>query len=198
MLWGWIGLTKAIWLTRPFCSQISTEMQTNKFGETVLSEDDLCDLVMQGRNITELDCVTVEPDLDLATLLSHIEDADSLRTWRKPEQRDLTIAEFDRERQNQWFMTPEYRDMDIAQHVLDLCETPEQLQRVGEELLLFQEHELFDLLRYLHYLVTTMRENSIIWGVGRGSSVASYVLYLLGVHRIDSMFYDLDPREFLR
>jgi DNA polymerase III alpha subunit len=38
----------------------------------------------------------------------------------------------------------------------------------------------------------------MIWGVGRGSSVASYVLYLLGVHRIDSMFYDLDPSEFLR
>jgi len=38
----------------------------------------------------------------------------------------------------------------------------------------------------------------VIWGVGRGSSVASYVLYLLGVHRIDSMFYDLDVAEFLR
>jgi hypothetical protein len=28
--------------------------------------------------------------------------------------------------------------------------------------------------------------------------VASYVLYLLGVHRIDSMYYDLDVGEFLR
>ena len=43
-----------------------------------------------------------------------------------------------------------------------------------------------------------MRENQLIWGVGRGSSTASYVLYLLGVHRIDSMYYDLDPEEFLR
>jgi DNA polymerase III alpha subunit len=43
-----------------------------------------------------------------------------------------------------------------------------------------------------------MTENHVIWGVGRGSSVASYVLYLLGVHRIDSMFYDLDVSEFLR
>ena len=43
-----------------------------------------------------------------------------------------------------------------------------------------------------------MTENEIIWGVGRGSSVASYVLYLLGVHRVDSMYYDLDPKEFLR
>ena len=43
-----------------------------------------------------------------------------------------------------------------------------------------------------------MQENNLIWGVGRGSSVASYVLYKLGVHRIDSIFYDLDPGEFLR
>jgi DNA polymerase III alpha subunit len=43
-----------------------------------------------------------------------------------------------------------------------------------------------------------MQDNRIIWGVGRGSSVASYVLYKLGVHRIDSMYYDLDPQEFLR
>ena len=63
---------------------------------------------------------------------------------------------------------------------------------------MFQERDLFDLLRYLAYLVEVMKKNNIIWGVGRGSSVASYVLYLLGVHRIDSMFYELDPGEFLR
>jgi DNA polymerase III alpha subunit len=54
------------------------------------------------------------------------------------------------------------------------------------------------LLKYLKYLVDVMTENKIIWGVGRGSSVASYVLYKLGVHRIDSMFYNLDVHEFLR
>jgi DNA polymerase III alpha subunit len=43
-----------------------------------------------------------------------------------------------------------------------------------------------------------MSEHKLIWGVGRGSSVASYVLYKLGVHRIDSLYYDLDPAEFLR
>jgi DNA polymerase III alpha subunit len=43
-----------------------------------------------------------------------------------------------------------------------------------------------------------MTANRLIWGVGRGSSVASYVLYLLGVHRIDSMYYELNPEEFLR
>jgi DNA polymerase III alpha subunit len=63
---------------------------------------------------------------------------------------------------------------------------------------LYQERDLFDLLRYLKYLVDTMIANRIIWGVGRGSSVASFVLYKLGVHRIDSLHYNLDVGEFLR
>jgi DNA polymerase III alpha subunit len=92
----------------------------------------------------------------------------------------------------------EYQQLDIAAHVLALCNTDAELQRVGEELLLFQERDLFNLLRYLKYLVDVMTQNHVIWGVGRGSSVASYVLYLLGVHRINSMYYDLDPHEFLR
>lgn len=95
-------------------------------------------------------------------------------------------------------MPPSYKNLDIAEHVLSLCHTQEQLQRAGQELLMFQERGLFDLLRYLKYLVDVMRDHQVIWGVGRGSSVASYVLFLLGVHRVDSMFYDLDPAEFLR
>jgi len=82
--------------------------------------------------------------------------------------------------------------------VLNLCDSDAELQRVGHELLLFQERNLFDLLRYLKYLTDIMTANKLIWGVGRGSSVASFVLYLLGVHRINSLHYELDPAEFLR
>jgi DNA polymerase-3 subunit alpha len=63
---------------------------------------------------------------------------------------------------------------------------------------MYQERNLFELLKYLKYLVDVMLENNVIWGVGRGSSVASYVLYKIGVHRIDSLYYDLSPEEFLR
>jgi DNA polymerase III alpha subunit len=69
---------------------------------------------------------------------------------------------------------------------------------VGEELILYQERNLFDLLRFLKYLIDTLKKNKIVWGVGRGSSVASYVLYLLGVHKINSLYYDLDIKEFLK
>jgi DNA polymerase III alpha subunit len=81
---------------------------------------------------------------------------------------------------------------------LDHCDTDTKLQRVGQELLMYQERDLFNLLRYLKYFVDTMKKNNVVWGLGRGSSVSSYVLYLIGVHRIDSMYYDLDIEEFLR
>jgi hypothetical protein len=110
----------------------------------------------------------------------------------------MPIAEFDHLCQSRWYMSDQYQTMDIAEHVLSLCDTDAELQRCGEELLLFQERDLFNLLRYLKYLVDVMTQNHLIWGVGRGSSTASFVLYKLGVHQINSMYYDLDPAEFLR
>lgn len=111
---------------------------------------------------------------------------------------DVDTETFDKSNQNQWFMPSEYQNLDIAQWVLDQCTSGAELQRVGQELLLFQEKNLFPLLCYLKYLVDTMRDHNIVWGVGRGSSVASYVLYLIGVHKINSLYYDLPIEEFLK
>ena len=173
-------------------------MKTTKFGEIVFDSDDLCDLVMQGHDITAMKKVLVDPAVSIENLIYHIQDPGQLMTWGFPDASDRAVPAFDADNFKSWLMPDEYKQLDIAKMLLDLCETPEQLQRVGQELLLFQQSDLFDLLRYLKYLVDVMRANHVIWGVGRGSSVSSYVLYLLGVHRIDSMYYDLDPREFLR
>jgi DNA polymerase III alpha subunit len=110
----------------------------------------------------------------------------------------VSVAEFDIKNQNNWHMPQQYKDMDIAQFVLEQCQDDSELQRAGMELLLFQERDMFDLLKYLKYLVDTMRENNIIWGVGRGSSVSSFVLYLIGIHKINSLYYDLSIEEFLK
>jgi DNA polymerase III alpha subunit len=95
-------------------------------------------------------------------------------------------------------MPVEYYNLDIAKYILDQCSTDEELQRAGQELILFQERDMFILLKYLKYLVDTMRKNNIVWGVGRGSSVASFVLFLLGIHRINSLYYDLSIDEFIK
>jgi hypothetical protein len=172
-------------------------MKTNKFGEIIRDEQDLADLIMQGHEIWRTPGITVE-NIDVERMAQFLGDPGAVLTWTFPDGSDVSVPDWDHARQQQWFMPDEYKNMDIAQHVLDLCTTQEELQRVGDELLLYQERGLFDLLRYMKYLVDVMHENHVIWGVGRGSSVASYVLYLLGVHRINSMYYDLDPREFLR
>ncbi len=173
-------------------------MKTNQYGEIVYSEDDVCDLIMSGRNAVDIPNLTVDPELDIKGLADLIENPGAILTWTFPETGNRSVADFDQTHQSCWRMPPEYQALDIAEHVLSLCNTQEELQRCGQELLLFQERKLFDLLKYLKYLVDVMRHNHVIWGVGRGSSVSSYVLYLLGVHRINSMFYDLDPGEFLR
>ena len=109
-----------------------------------------------------------------------------------------SAEDFDLANQNIWLMSEKYKQLDVAKFILDRCQTEAELQRCGEELLLFQERDMFNLLRWLVYFVDTMRSNNIVWGVGRGSSVASYVLYLIGVHKINSLYYDLDITEFLK
>jgi len=157
-------------------------MIKNKFGEIVYNIEDVVDLIMTEKSTNG---ITVDSTVDL-------------EGTRLESDISLSVDEYDLMNQHRWLMPEEYQQLDIAQHVIDLCKTEFEMQRAGEELLMFQERNLFNLLKYLKYLVDTMRANNIIWGVGRGSSVSSYVLYLLGVHRIDSMYYDLDPGEFLR
>lgn len=170
-------------------------MKQSEFGEIILSEDDLCDLLMKGVNLSDLKSILVDESVRIEEINcvsgNHINLVRHHNT-------NKTIEEFDKENQSKVYMPSEYAEFDIAGHVLGLCKTQAEMQRCGKELLLYQEKDLFWLLKYLKYLVDTMKSHSIIWGVGRGSSVSSYVLYKLGVHRIDSMYYDLDIEEFLR
>jgi DNA polymerase III alpha subunit len=157
-------------------------MIKNKFGEIVYNIEDVVDLMMSEQNVSG---ITVDDTVKLDNVMPETDVS-------------LSVDEYDLMNQHNWLMPEEYKQIDIAQHVIDCCKTDAEIQRAGEELLMFQKRNLFNLLKYLRYLVDTMKTNNIIWGVGRGSSVASYVLYLLGVHRVDSMYYDLDPKEFLR
>jgi DNA polymerase III alpha subunit len=170
-------------------------MKTNQYSEIIFNEQDICNLVMQGRDINSLSGMLVDDTVNLESVVDFV---DNLPHFVKHSSSELSVGDWDRDQQSNWHMPEEYKTLDIAKHVLSLCQSQQELQRCGEELLLYQEKNLFDLLRYMVYLVDVMQRNQIIWGVGRGSSVASYVLYKLGIHRIDSMYYDLDPAEFLR
>ena len=96
-------------------------------------------------------------------------------------------------------MPDEYRSLNIKTYIADNYNlNAEQWQRVQLELNEFEQRNLTDLLKFLVYFIDTVRTNNIVYGVGRGSSIASYVLYLLKIHRIDSFKYNLDIKEFLK
>ena len=171
-------------------------MKQNHNGEMIFSEQDVCDLLMSGREPTSIKRMLVDKTVNIEQAIQYVETYPELIKYVGQE--GVLMNVFDQESQARWHMPEEYKQLDIAEYILGLCSTEAELQRCGHELLLYQERDLFNLLRYLKYLVDVMTKNHVIWGVGRGSSVASYVLYKLGVHRIDSMFYKLEPEEFLR
>ena len=97
-----------------------------------------------------------------------------------------------------WFIPYEYKTMDIVDWLYQRCPTPEVRERVVEELRLFAKHDMIPVLKTMKYVVDTLRANNVVWGVGRGSSVASYVLFIIGVHKIDSVKYKLPINEFFK
>ena len=115
-----------------------------------------------------------------------------------PEQCEITVQEFDQANQQNWYYPAEYDVIDLDHYLLKLCETDQERERVTYELSVFRRKGLEKLLRYLLYLIHTCREHGVVWGVGRGSSVASYVLFLIGVHKIDSIKYNIEFKEFIK
>ena len=94
--------------------------------------------------------------------------------------------------------TQDYQDYVPFFIYLEKTSTTEERNRVEEEYKLYHETNLENLLRLMMYLVDSFRKYGILWGVGRGSSVASYILYLIGINRINPLKYDLNIEEFLR
>jgi len=172
-------------------------MKYDLYGQAYITCNELADLLYSNPDVDLTKFYVKDPGgyNHLVRKVFYV-DFPNLKEYVKRNYKD--IEEFDSQQQNNWHMPSEYKDMDIAQWLLDQCRTEPELQRIGEELLLYQERDLFNLLRYLKYMVDTFRKNNIVWGLGRGSSVASYALYLIGVHKINSIYYDLDIGEFLR
>lgn len=175
-------------------------MKYNRFGESYVTNDDLVNILYQHPDIDLTKFTVVDPgQYNQSREHTHSHDLPILKRYVPVDYKeDLPLEVFDSVQQSKWAMPDDYKQLDIAKWLLERCQTQEELQRVGKELLLYQERNLFDLLRQLKYVIDTWRSNNIVWGVGRGSSVASYVLYLLGVHKINSIYYDLDIEEFLR
>ena len=102
------------------------------------------------------------------------------------------------QRTNTWLLPAEYQEFDIESHIISLARNSVDSERIQYELGEFRSRNLLPVLKTIKYLVDTMRSKNIVWGVGRGSSVSSLVLFLLGINRIDPVRWNLDATEFFK
>lgn len=166
-------------------------LKNNHYGQPIYNNQQIFELLYTGK-INDLNKIIVEDSNDI----SKLEQYADIKLQRVDESQ--SISEFDSIHQAQWLIPDQYKKINMLEWLLAKCSNDTEVERVCEEYLEFESRNLIDLLRWLIYFVDQCRSNNVLWGVGRGSSTASYILYLIGVHRINSIKYNLNYQEFLR
>lgn len=155
---------------------------------TSIHEQDLIELLYQDK----AGALTA----DYQTLNSYLQGCTEL--GQPPVFRNETLPNSVQEAVGQWHMPDQYQQLDLDLYFAQRVNTVVEAERVALELSLFRERNMEQLLKFMIYLVDIMKENNIVWGVGRGSSVSSFLLFLVGLHSINPIKYELDIREFIR
>jgi DNA polymerase III alpha subunit len=152
-------------------------------------------VITTGIDPTRLYATKLTPEINQYNRLSNKHNAISVKTECKPLNFGWTF--------NQAYQRIDVEDvvfdaLDVELKGLDKNKQRLRLDRTLTELKLFKKHQLMTVLQLIVYIIDTFERNSVVWGVGRGSSVSSYVLYLLGLHDIDSVEWELPIQDFLR
>jgi DNA polymerase III alpha subunit len=173
---------------------MAEKIKINDHGDVMFTEQDAIDLLY------------TDPDFDISKLFfdNTTQYSESLKELGI----DLPIINtapsrealknFDEKNINKWHMPEKYYQIEVVEWLLDKCQNDEERTRVQMEYKLFEKKQFIKVLQFLIYFIDTLRANNVVWGVGRGSSVASFCLFLIGVHKINPMLYNLDITEFLR
>ena len=167
-------------------------MRLDQFSNPIFSEQDIFEALYKGQTLSPEMFVELNDDI------KKLEEVSELKFWTPLDNYNITLKEYDSTLQSNWYMPDEYKNMDIEGYVYSKCLTQIATVRAMNELAEYKSRNMLDLLRWLKYFVDTCEKEGVVWGIGRGSSVASYVLYIIGVHSVDSIKYNLDWQEFLR
>jgi len=168
-------------------------MRLDQYSNPIFDDLDLFESLYKGQVLSNDTFVEDSPNV------TSLKEQTGLDFFKTLDGYNLSVGEYDSAMQADWNMSDEYKTLDIQTWLFEQCPPWDpNYTRLQEELEAYQSRNMLDLLRWLKYFVDTCSKNNVIWGVGRGSSVASYALYLIGVHSIDPIKYNLDWREFLR
>lgn len=172
-------------------------MKVDDYGIVGMHQEEIVELLRANPDVNLENLYLIDGELYKEATRESELDLPQIKLWddRKV---GCTPQEYHRMLQFEWIMPDEYKNFDVSSWLLSLCVTDAQRIRVNTELSLYTKFNLMNLLRYLKFLRDIAEKNKIIWGVGRGSSCCSYCLYLMKIHRVDSLKFGLDIHEFLR
>ena len=172
---------------------MAAKTKINDHGDVVFTEQDAIDLLYTN------------PEFDVSKL--YFNDTEQYQSALKELGIDLptiktapqreSISEFDKKNIDNWHMPDKYYQINVLQWLLDKCQTDEEKMRVQTEYDMFEKKGFIKVLQFLIYFIDTLRANNIVWGVGRGSSVASFFLFLIGIHKVSLFLYNLNISKFL-
>ena len=174
----------------------NSRLAVNRYGQAILSSDHLRELLLQGKNISHLNAV-LDDEIELFQKYQTELLPVGVTFLDAPEE-ILTFDEFHQKCADDWIFPKTYQNIDVRSWLLDKCKTEAEINRVNTEYAMYEERDLIMLLRLFIYLISYLREKKYIWGVGRGSATSSFCLYLIGVHRVNSILYNLDIKDFLK
>lgn len=176
--------------------EAKNSVKTNIYGQAILSSDELRELLLQGKNISHLN-VIFDEDIELFEKYQDSLLPEKITFLDAPEE-VLSFDDFHKQCADEWIFPKIYQEIDVHNWLMQRCKTTEEIDRVNLEYKMYEDRGLIMLLRLFIFLVDYMRKNNFVWGVGRGSSVSSYILYIIGVHRVNSLKYDLDIKDYLK
>src|SRR5210317_2503160 len=132
-------------------------MKTDSLGIPRFSNRDLIDMIYSGHadKVHVVLCDSTD-DVDKFNIAMEEQGMNPLQKYIPL---DVDQKTFDGVCQGEWFMPDEYKELDVNQYVLDKCIGPEEYQRAYEELQEIGKRDMYNLLRYMIYLVDFMREN---------------------------------------
>jgi DNA polymerase III alpha subunit len=107
-------------------------------------------------------------------------------------------------RPQQYILPARFLNLDLRQHVLEKYNehlngaSPKEIElhRIDAELEEISNRNIENLFKTIIFVVESFRRQGIVFGVGRGSSCACFILFLIGLNLVNPMVYNIPLDEF--
>lgn len=162
-------------------------------GKSSMDIDDIVKMILNGQSLHAVYCLEYTPEVEMFNKLPLC---------------NLQVKYDNDHIKSDWNIPEKYKNINLREFLLkkvcihNLNKTEEYICkskiRIDYELKLVEDMNLTGLFQCILYLIDVFIEHKIVWGVGRGSSCASYILYLMDLHCVDSIEYDIPANEFYK